>query len=222
MRFSESSNKAIKHYHEAPVVGWIGEAGYMKQPVPDGAWADPFWEIWQQAQENILTYATVGGYLKVNIHVVNDDGAGPWKCATDDWDGELELNQTAVVQENPAEASRGRSTRSMGSGDLPMFINLPKWLDCKGVLTGSAHKDLCIVRCENMAPDGPFDGCIFFKQFRVPGEVIPAKLSPGKPDPTPENEEDDDELPEICTREEEEGYKNLYTKANTKAYNTSS
>ncbi|KAF3919523.1 hypothetical protein ABW20_dc0101326 [Dactylellina cionopaga] len=191
--------------------GWERQVKYYQQWAPTEAYVDVNWEIWQQVQRKELTQATAGGYLKMNLHQVNDDGAGPFRCKLDmtgtakrgdrgwdassvskadsDWDGWLTVNQTGVLQGDPSyEKERGKS---LGPIKQPtnyiMSVDLPANLDCTGTLKASdgtvVQKDLCLIRCENEARNGPFGGCMYFQQFRLPKK--PTKPYTRKPFPKP-------------------------------------
>ncbi|KAF3915764.1 hypothetical protein ABW20_dc0105828 [Dactylellina cionopaga] len=211
---------------ETQAQNWDRNVRFYQQPVPSGAWVDPFWETWQFAQKGWITQASAGGYVRMNMHMVNDDGAGPFRCKIDmtakadrggneaDWDGWLEVNQTAVLQEDPSVvATRGRGVVAIHQpADYIMYANLPKNLDCKGSTLDGKITDLCMIRCENPASNGPFGGCIFFQQYRPPKkESYKPKPQLQKPKPTrpkmPKGYKDDTEPVQASSLPDDYQYK---------------
>ncbi|EPS40635.1 hypothetical protein H072_5435 [Dactylellina haptotyla CBS 200.50] len=196
--------KPPKWYHQAAAPNFKKESDaqsldrlvrFYQQPVPTGAWIDPAYEITEQAKKGQVTQATAGGYIRLDLHVVHDDGVGPFRCKidmtgnpfarTNDWDGWLKVNQTGVVQGDPAELkTRGKSvTKIYKPADYGMLVNLPDDMDCKGASPDGKIKDICMIRCENEASNGPFGGCVFFQQYR------PAKYEDYKPKEVEEEKE---------------------------------
>ncbi|KAF3233680.1 hypothetical protein TWF192_002029 [Orbilia oligospora] len=72
--------------------------------------------------KKLMPQATAGGWMKMRIHQVNIDGAGPYRCRID--------------QTGP-------------------------------------YKNVCIIRCENQAVNGPFGGCLAFQQVGLPVPAAP-------------------------------------------------
>ncbi|KAK6533047.1 hypothetical protein TWF281_007208 [Arthrobotrys megalospora] len=217
---------------ETPAVNAYRNTHYFQKWAPTEGYVDVPWEIWQQAQKKQITQATAGGYLRMYLHTINDDGVGPFRCKLDmtgtakrgdwgwdtneqkkkdnDWDGWLTVNQTGVPQEDPAQvATRGRSVTFLHGGPRGsiMYAQLPKNLNCKGETLNGEIKDLCLIRCENLASNGPFGGCLFFQQYRPPKKEkykpkAPKKQTPPKKVKPPKGYKDEteyanaDELPQ--------------------------
>ncbi|KAK6336938.1 hypothetical protein TWF718_009727 [Orbilia javanica] len=109
-----------------------------------------------------------GGTLSATIWQVNQDGGGPFKCMID-------YNGTGdswkVINDGPHNPSSncGGDSYSIrgwgGASACTMTYQLPADLDCKGNY-GPDAQNICIVRCENYAVNGPFGGCMAVQQLR--------------------------------------------------------
>ncbi|KAK6330484.1 hypothetical protein TWF696_003375 [Orbilia brochopaga] len=115
-----------------------------------------------------LPQATAGGYLNVTIHQVNADGAGPYNCRIDQYSIAADRwspTKLTVSIQIPGDQNSINAAGSLKS--WPLQVKLPADLDCKGSFGGEGN--ICIVRCENQAVNGPFGGCIPFQQSRGRG-----------------------------------------------------
>ncbi|KAK6336930.1 hypothetical protein TWF718_009719 [Orbilia javanica] len=117
-----------------------------------------------------------GGKLTVTVWQVNQDGGGPFTCMID-----YQGNGNQWTRENlPVTTNCQGDAYSIrpwgGPAACEMQVTLPDDLDCKGAYTA---KNICIVRCQNKAENGPFGGCIPVQQLRpVPKPVVQAKPIP--------------------------------------------
>ncbi|KAK6357198.1 hypothetical protein TWF718_001522 [Orbilia javanica] len=105
---------------------------------------------------------TAGGSLNVMNYQINLDGAGPFKCkisyhgAAHSWKKDL-----SVTKNCPGDA---KSLFWPGIQKPCWFtIQMPNDLDCTGA---NGIENICLVRCENNADNGPFGGCIPVQQIR--------------------------------------------------------
>ncbi|KAK6540724.1 hypothetical protein TWF694_008115 [Orbilia ellipsospora] len=111
-----------------------------------------------------LPVATAGGYLKITVHQVNSDGAGPFKCRIDEGaSGNFDSKWLKVTTNVPGDKN---SLNGYSEKQWPLVVQLPADMNCRGGYSG--QKNICIVRCENSAVNGPFGGCIPFQQYTAP------------------------------------------------------
>ncbi|KAI0173334.1 hypothetical protein GGR52DRAFT_381864 [Hypoxylon sp. FL1284] len=102
-----------------------------------------------------LPQITAGGQLKMTLHVVNADGAGPYTCMiNDDGTGE-NWDDIEVTQSPPGDDSRDRKASKT---DFPLTAAIPADQDCTGTVAG--QDNACLVRCQNDARAGPFGGVV--------------------------------------------------------------
>ncbi|EPS38645.1 hypothetical protein H072_7640 [Dactylellina haptotyla CBS 200.50] len=148
---------------------------WYQQRAPKAAMVDIPKEIGQLIRSNRLPTATAGGHLKLTLFQVNADGGGPYKCKLDmggnaqGWDGWLPVKGQIPGNKSGYKPSFNKYSKKRWN----MVVKLPKNLNCKGTYSGVSN--VCIVRCENKAKNGPFGGCIAFQQWK-----------PQKPTPIPE------------------------------------
>ncbi|EPS45466.1 hypothetical protein H072_496 [Dactylellina haptotyla CBS 200.50] len=169
MGYYYENPRPLDYSSESPALAGERQTKYYGQDVPPLAWVDPTWEIWQQSLKKQITQATAGGWLKINVHVVNDDGMAPLRCKFDqsaggwaggrpDWDGWLTVDDTAVLQDVPGD-TRGKAFRPISHpADGNLIVKLPQNLNCQGETLGGQIKNLCLIRCENFVSAGPFGG----------------------------------------------------------------
>ncbi|KAJ6256512.1 hypothetical protein Dda_8374 [Drechslerella dactyloides] len=115
-----------------------------------------------------LPQATAGGYLNVTIHQVNADGAGPYNCRIDQYS--IAANRWSPTKLTVSIQIPGDQNSINAAGSLkswPLQVKLPADLNCQGSYGGQGN--ICIVRCENQAVNGPFGGCIPFQQSQGRG-----------------------------------------------------
>ncbi|RVD87919.1 uncharacterized protein DFL_002122 [Arthrobotrys flagrans] len=116
---------------------------------------------------------TAGGALNVLAFQINADGGGAFKCKIDYKANGKQWHRQLVIRKNcPGDAN---SINWAGVQKWCWFtVNIPADLNCQG-RTGSKNEvgDICVVRCENSAKNGPFGGCIPIQQIRPKPKVVP-------------------------------------------------
>ncbi|KAK6345769.1 hypothetical protein TWF718_007675 [Orbilia javanica] len=100
-----------------------------------------------------------GGKVFVTSYQVNEDGAGPFSCRLDTT-GQA-TNWVSVPVTNNCAGS-AQSKRWPVVRQCTFTVNLPAKLGCSG--NYPPHKNVCILRCQNQAPNGPFGGCIALRE----------------------------------------------------------
>lgn len=102
-----------------------------------------------------LPQVSPGGEVSMTLHQVNADGAGPYTCMIND-DGTATSWQDITVTENvPGDDGRDRDGEET---DFPLTASIPEDQECTGTVAG--QDNVCLVRCENPARNGPFGGVV--------------------------------------------------------------
>ncbi|KIJ42117.1 hypothetical protein M422DRAFT_171478 [Sphaerobolus stellatus SS14] len=98
-----------------------------------------------------LPTTSANGELTMNLHQVNQDGAGPYTCEVSTDGGNT--FQAATVTQNVAGVA-GISLAA--ASDFPLVMQVAAGTTCAGGPNG----DACIARCRNPALAGPFGSCV--------------------------------------------------------------
>ncbi|KAI8957427.1 hypothetical protein F5Y11DRAFT_89148 [Daldinia sp. FL1419] len=117
-----------------------------------------------------VTQVKAGTQLKVTIHQVNADGAGPYACDLVEAGNNGVITQNLTV-ENNVPGVNGFSQAKTQQFDI--LVNMPEKFSC----SGSSAGNVCTVRCRNNALAGPFGGCFPVQQVDVePSQNTAAKV----------------------------------------------
>ncbi|RVD82325.1 uncharacterized protein DFL_006753 [Arthrobotrys flagrans] len=131
------------------------------------------WIEWM-VDRNLVAKATAGGWLNVTMSQQNTDGGGPYMCELDESGTGESFTPLEIVGQDCAGRYGANLCKNQ---DWYVGAILPKDLDCKGTTIGEKKTDvlrrICILRCKNDAPNGPFGGCIPFQQVDGPGAKFP-------------------------------------------------
>jgi hypothetical protein len=104
-----------------------------------------------------MTTVQSGSNIKVTIHQVNADGAGPFECDMDETSNAV-TTFTPLKVTNNVPGSLGLSQAK--EQDFEINVQMPDKFNCIGASTGN----ICTVRCRNTAVAGPFGGCFAVQQ----------------------------------------------------------
>jgi hypothetical protein len=104
-----------------------------------------------------MTKVKAGSIMKVTIHQVNADGAGPFECDMDETSNAV-TTFTPLKVTNNIPGSFGLSQAK--EQDFTINVQMPEKFNCIGASTGN----ICTVRCRNNAVAGPFGGCFAVQQ----------------------------------------------------------
>ncbi|KAK6356051.1 hypothetical protein TWF718_000425 [Orbilia javanica] len=153
-------------------------------------------------KESLIPQASAGGWMKMRIHQVNADGAGPFRCKLDQTGLASNFTDWIPLTQNIPGDAHSVNHHTVRSGHLWLQMPLPKDLACTG--TYGNYQNICMVRCENQAVNGPFGGCVPFQQVPAPIKETPTST---KPTPTGTNggEEQEEEQEGEQEGEQEEG-----------------
>jgi len=100
-----------------------------------------------------LPTTSSAGELTMNLHQVNQDGAGPYTCDVST-DGGNTFQAATVTQNVPGIKGLSLATAT----DFPLTMQVATTTNCTGGPAGNA----CIARCRNPALAGPFGSCVAF------------------------------------------------------------
>ena len=103
-----------------------------------------------------LPQVTPGGELKMTLHQVNADGAGPYTCMINN-DGAATQWTEIPVKQNVAGNALGLNRQGQAQ-DHPLTASIPDDQKCTGNVAG--EDNVCLVRCQNGALAGPFGGVV--------------------------------------------------------------
>ncbi|KAJ6257671.1 hypothetical protein Dda_7459 [Drechslerella dactyloides] len=121
---------------------------------------------------NRLPRVTRGGNLNWKVYTVNEDGAGPFRCRIDttgtgaQFGAWLPMNDKLQVP--PLDTSKYSVLYSQVGQLGYIGVTIPSDLTCTGSYPG--YDNVCMMRCENYAQNGPFGACMAF-QLRGPGNT---------------------------------------------------
>ncbi|KAI0889591.1 uncharacterized protein GGS22DRAFT_1570 [Annulohypoxylon maeteangense] len=102
-----------------------------------------------------LPQVTAGGQVKMTLHQVNADGAGPYTCMISADASGQDWTDIKVTQSPPGKNSRDRDGNET---DFPLTAAIPAGQTCTGTVAG--QDNACLVRCQNGARAGPFGGVV--------------------------------------------------------------
>ncbi|KAK6533792.1 hypothetical protein TWF694_002721 [Orbilia ellipsospora] len=129
------------------------------------------------AQTNRIIKVSPGGWIRMMVHQLNGDGAGPYKCKISST-GEPSGWNAGWIQPTGANnvpgTAKSYSNRVAGTlQDFPLTVDIPANLKCSGSYAGM--NNICMMRCENYAINGPFGGCV---PFQLVTQTAPAPPPP--------------------------------------------
>ncbi|KAK6541050.1 hypothetical protein TWF694_008428 [Orbilia ellipsospora] len=117
-------------------------------------------QVTRMAAEYKIAQVYAGSELRLTLHQVNGDGAGPFRCILDQsgTGNNFEKNLLPVTKQ---VAGLGGISAALIQNNL-LILKLPSNMQCGG--TYGAWPNICIVRCQNAASNGPFGGCVPIQQ----------------------------------------------------------
>ncbi|KAF3912606.1 hypothetical protein AA313_de0204992 [Arthrobotrys entomopaga] len=115
------------------------------------------WIEWM-IEKNKVPQVTAGGWLWINMFQQTTDGAGPYTCRLDQT-GQANKWENLTV---PVETVGVQGANPCQNLNWEWPLQMPDDLQCTGKY-GDMDK-VCIVRCQDDAPNGPFGGCVAFQQ----------------------------------------------------------
>ncbi|KAK6352575.1 hypothetical protein TWF730_009399 [Orbilia blumenaviensis] len=112
---------------------------------------------------NAIPQISAGGWLRMRIHQVNADGAGPYKCKIDPTGTGRSFGSWLTLKENVPGNTWSINAGTVHKPNLWITAVIPTTLKCTGV--SGSRRNMCLMRCENTAKNGPFGGCVAVQQI---------------------------------------------------------
>ncbi|TGJ66308.1 hypothetical protein EYR41_007952 [Orbilia oligospora] len=161
---------------------------FFQKPVLAGDLVPTRSKMLEFANANKIAKVTPGGWVEVSYYQVNADGAGPFRCRFDaHGTGENFGAWLPGIVQPPVTGHN--SFNQWGNGKHYLFrVPIPKDVYC-GTTYGK-YENVCTMRCENYAINGPFGGCfpfqVIFPQKPKPVSTeTPSKETKPASTPTP-------------------------------------
>ncbi|KAK6521721.1 hypothetical protein TWF506_001925 [Arthrobotrys conoides] len=181
-----------KDLHNKQPGDWDARKTPLGQKSERRAYVQTWWEAQKQANDGSMAKVslkqnTENGQITIWILQVNADGAGPFKVNIDpNGDGNYPWGFRHRGEFTELGFDGPESVRYDTVGKLHVIKwNVPKQLKCYGK-SGNLN-NVCIIRIENEAKNGPFGGCLPIQIVdQAPDEPPPAPPpTPEKPNPAP-------------------------------------
>ncbi|KAK6540738.1 hypothetical protein TWF694_008129 [Orbilia ellipsospora] len=142
----------------------------------------PAWMA-QVVSQNKIPQVSCGGWLDLTVFQLNSDGGGPYTCILDQGGTGNSFSPLPmkILQNVPGVGGINKYTLTR----FQLLVQIPTSVSCTG--TYGTAKSVCMMRCNNAAPNGPFGGCIPFQVAnKTPPTVQPTIIQP-PPEPTSVN-----------------------------------
>ncbi|KAK6538024.1 hypothetical protein TWF694_010917 [Orbilia ellipsospora] len=134
-----------------------------------------------------LPKCTANGWLKLLVYQINDDGAGPFRCRIDPFgNGDLFGDWINIPAGGQVPGCRPcHSVRKAGSyHSFTLTVPIPAGTICNAKYGSTSN--VCIMRCENFAINGPFGACIPFQlQGAEATTTVTVDVTQATPAPAP-------------------------------------
>ncbi|KAK6540745.1 hypothetical protein TWF694_008136 [Orbilia ellipsospora] len=152
----DPNQRDVTIFNQKAVVLWNG----CGQSILNGV-HNPATLIPKLVQKGQLAQVLAGGQLQMVVHQVNGDGNGPFQCYIDTacTAGRGSFTKQATI----AKQVPGQSPilNAIVTQQFPFVVNIPADLKCTGSF--GSKSNVCLMRCQNNAINGPFGGCIPFE-----------------------------------------------------------
>ncbi|EPS38760.1 hypothetical protein H072_7461 [Dactylellina haptotyla CBS 200.50] len=116
--------------------------------------------------EGKVPQVTAGGWLWINMFQQTTDGAGPYTCRLDRTGTGFQWEKLTV----PVETVGVQGANPCQNINWVWPLQMPDDLECTG--TNGNTKNICIVRCQDDAPNGPFGGCVAFQKVEASARTV--------------------------------------------------
>lgn len=166
---------------------WQRNTKYYMRPMEAGALTQVKAKTTEFASQGKVPKASPGGWLKIAVFQVNDDGAGPFRCRIDESGTGTEFGswiggegRTGIVYDGANAVNSLYAGRNWETHTLT--VPIPQGVKCKAEY--GSYKNVCMLRCENFAINGPFGGCVPFQVIypTPPPAPKPVVITPNVPE----------------------------------------
>ncbi|KAF3150445.1 hypothetical protein TWF594_009088 [Orbilia oligospora] len=125
---------------------------FFMSPIPYGAFA-PISIVHEQAEAGKVPQATAGGWIEIDVYLVNEDGGGAMTCRLDKSATGQGFGGHLNILQQPWLKWPGQTNK--------LKVQIPADTQCTGAF--GKYKNMCLLRCENdNTAEGPFGGCVAF------------------------------------------------------------
>ncbi|KAK6527449.1 hypothetical protein TWF694_004438 [Orbilia ellipsospora] len=158
---------------------------FFMAPLPQGALIPTKGQIDYSAKMKRMAKCTPGGWLDIRSFQVNADGAGPFKCRLDETTTGQNFSTTLQILKEVPGGPYSINYSSAKKAYI-MRVKIPKDIQCTAQY--GEYKNVCLMRCENQAKNGPFGACMPFQVIYPKTEAPPEPVyvDKTKPEPKPE------------------------------------
>ncbi|KAK6513404.1 hypothetical protein TWF281_005030 [Arthrobotrys megalospora] len=153
--------------------------------VHGGAYIQTKAAVMAEVAADRMALSTPGGWLEIATYQVNADGGGPFRCRIDETGTGQNFGEWVYpVRQPPGEHGKAGVHPWTNNQQSIIRVNLPANIKCEAKY--GKHQNVCIVRCENYAVNGPFGGCVPVQVMYPAAAPEPVPVKPEKkPEPVP-------------------------------------
>ncbi|KAF3928284.1 hypothetical protein AA313_de0208727 [Arthrobotrys entomopaga] len=150
------NQRDVTIFNQKAVSLWVGCGQSIEYGVHNPATLIP-----KLVQRGQVAQALAGGQLQMTVHQVNGDGNGPFNCYIDSGCTATRgsfTGRTTIAKQVPGQSP---ILNAVVTTQFPFVVNIPEDIKCNGTFAGKSN--ICLMRCQNSAINGPFGGCIPFE-----------------------------------------------------------
>ncbi|KAK6532659.1 hypothetical protein TWF281_006838 [Arthrobotrys megalospora] len=156
---------------------------FFMAPIDMGAFIQTSSVLAWQTSVHKIAQSTPGGWLEITTYQVNADGAGPFRCRVDEGATSHAFSRWLTVSKQPPGSQAWHSVDASKSNTWSTIrVEIPGDIKCSG--KSGSYNNICLIRCENFAQNGPFGGCVPVNVV-YPAKAPTPKPVPVKPEPQP-------------------------------------
>ncbi|KAK6363127.1 hypothetical protein TWF730_000576 [Orbilia blumenaviensis] len=149
-----------------------------------------------QANRGEIAQATAGGQLFLVLHQVNGDGNGPFTCGIDTsaTAARGKFKKIDIFRQVPGA---NPDLNAVATTNHPLIVNIPPDITCEG--KAGTKENVCLIRCQNFAINGPFGSCVAFQLVEELRANFKRSLSDG-PEPDKDKAASDSDIDKLMSR----------------------
>ena len=111
-------------------------------------------------QRGQVARVSAGGYLFMVLHQISGSGNGPYTCGVDQTGAGTSFpKKLEVSRQVPGQSP---TLNAVVTTQFPFQVSMPTDLKCTGSYGGK--NNICMIRCQNAAINGPYGACIPVQQ----------------------------------------------------------
>ncbi|KAK6350980.1 hypothetical protein TWF718_004158 [Orbilia javanica] len=149
---------------------------FFMASIPIPAFLQTAAEVEQKANEGKTVMVTPGEWLEIKTWQVNDDGAGPFRCRIDETSTGHNFGGWLEILQQPPDSAEHYSVNPHTNAQAhTLKVKIPDDIKCKS--KAGKYKNICLMRCENYAANGPFGGCVPFNIVYPKSNIRPLPVA---------------------------------------------